>query len=391
MATTTSERAREVAKLVDERFGPFLRERVNPGSAERDRTCTPVPQELFREAVACGLATMHMHESVGGGGIDACEWGLVLEQVGFLCDDGPFITMVGAMASMVNALVATGRQELIERYALPVSRGERFGCFAYTDGRDAFDFFSTCEEQSDGSWILNGKKPLVGGALTEHPFFVTYVRDVASNDLMAFIVERDDVGLRRIPVETYGMRATGFARLEFENLRVPKERIYVDSDGLAQAQVWLNPRRVGLACPMLGRMQATFDKAVDVLTSKIRYNRPVADMGNVQAALGRCYVRIESSRSIVYRALEGLRGGDFDPQWDPIIAAAKHHVTEQATALGQEMFRLQGTEGYIRGEPWERYVRDVAALIAGASTQDIVEVDLGVVACGMHRARKSKR
>ena len=72
------------------RFGPFIREVVNPGAEQRDRDGITFPRELLREALSCGLWTVAMPARCGGGGADPLTWGITLEQLGYLADDGSF-------------------------------------------------------------------------------------------------------------------------------------------------------------------------------------------------------------------------------------------------------------------------------------------------------------
>jgi alkylation response protein AidB-like acyl-CoA dehydrogenase len=95
-----------------------------------------------------------------------------------------------------TVIAATGRPELIERYALPMRDGLRFGTFAYTERTEAFDFRCRVVRCGDG-YLLDGEKCLqTGGHLAG--VFLTYVRD-ESGDIQLFLVERSDPGVRVAP------------------------------------------------------------------------------------------------------------------------------------------------------------------------------------------------
>ena len=98
---------------------------------------------------------------------------------------------------------------------------------------------------------------------------------------------------------------------------------------------------------------------------------------NVQAAVGRMKVLVETARHTLYWALAEAAATPEDSHWTPAIAVAKHAVTENALELSQAALRITGGAGYTLEGRFERDVRDFHALLAGAGAQDILEVDLG--------------
>lgn len=370
-----TERRWEIRSEVQRRFRPFLDERVSPGAAERDAAGTPIPRELLREAAAIGLLSYSLPADVGGGGADDYDWGLVLEHVGYCCDDASLSLLLGLFSAVANTLYDTGREDVIERYVRPAARGERFVSFAYSEGSDPFALRSTMRE-SDGQLVLDGSKFLItGGALADA--FMAYVRD-DRDDIAVVLVHRDDPGVTVTPQRTMGVRAAGLASLEMQGVRVPRERILEPARGLSHVQQFLNRRRVLLSCGPLGQMEAVLHDTIDSLSQTVRYRRPLTEWPNVQAALGRMFVAVETSRQAIYRALEALRDGRADPSWDPVISVAKYYTTERALDVGRAAMHLLGGQAYLSQHRFERFLRDITGMIAGAGAQDILEVDLGM-------------
>lgn len=380
--------AEGIARDARARFAPYIRECVNPGSDERDRTGATFPHELLREAARVGLWGLGMPAACGGGGANALEWGITLEQLGYLCDDGSFPLVVSIRAAIANTLHGAGRPDLDERYVKRMVRCELFGSFAYSDGADAFAFGS--HVRRDGAdWVAHGEKLLVtGGASAD--VFMTYLRDPDRGDLVVMLIERDDPGVTVTPVEVTGLRAAGLASLRLDGVRLPADRVLLLDDGVSHAQAFLNERRTLLACGALGRMQAVLELCIESLDSTVRYGKPLVAMQNVQAAFGRMYAGIEAARALAYHALRrqaGLVPG-FDPMFDPIGAAAKYAISETAVDISTRAFRLLGGKGYVRDQRVERYVRDFYGLLAGGGAQDVLEVDLGMDAISRYRRSK---
>ena len=378
-AGSTPVKVQAYAARAREYFGPFLRETVNPGAAERDRSGTPIPNDIFRRSAELGLLPYSLPRELGGLEANALEWGLVLEEVGYLCEDGTFPYFLSVRATVAATLYESKRPDIIDRYARPMARGERFGSFAFTDGADPFSFRTTARRAGDGAFILNGQKQFTTGGLTADCYLV-YARDERTDDILVFIVERDDAGVTLGPLDVHGCRTAGLCTLGLDQVRVPAERVLAAADGLSHSQIFLNRRRVLLVAGFFGRMRAMLERCIAHLGSTIRYGRPLTEMQAVQASIGRMTASVEACRAVLHTALAWQASGASDPIWDPNITAAKYFVTEQLNAFCSDLFRLAGGFGYTAESGFGRFQRDVAALFAGAGAQGTLEVDLGVMA-----------
>jgi alkylation response protein AidB-like acyl-CoA dehydrogenase len=367
----------------------FIRECVNPGAEERDARAVECPPELMRRAREIGLFTYALPTELGGQGADLLEWGSVLEEVGYLSEDCSFPALLSARVWVTDTLFATGRQDLIERYVRPMAEAKLFGAFAYSDAADPFAFSSTVSRDGN-SLVVNGEKPIVTGATTAD-VFVVFLNDEATGDLAVVLIERSDNGVEIEPVQSLGVRGLGLGALRMRDVCVPADRQVVPSDGLTYAQRMLNARRVLLVAPLTGAMRAVHQYCIEHLSRTYRYGTPLIDMQNVQAALGRQFIAVESSRAILHRALSRLAGrtSGFDPAFDPFISAAKHQITTHAVDLALSALRLLGGRGYLRG-PVERFLRDSCSLLAAGGAQDVLEIDLGARAATELPTREGK-
>ncbi len=384
--------APDMATYVEQRFGDFIRQKINPGVLERDAAGTSIPGPLFREACMLGMTTFGLPEEIGGKGRDVVTWGRLLEQVGYLSQDSCLPFVVSLRASVIKTIHSSGRDDLIDRYAIPMVYGVRAPAFAYTDGTDAFSF-NTKASKVAGGYVLEGQKLFVTGGATADVFMV-YARSAesSSNDLQVILVERGDEGVTVEDVPLSGLRSAGISQVRLDRVFVPEMRVLAASDGLSHAQRFLNERRVYLACPVLGRMQAILEDCIAELQEKPRYGSPLTAMQNVQAQLGRMVIAVESARAVLYRALDRQASAAFDPFWDPIGCVAKSYVIDQAIALAQMAQRLLGGDGYLRSKHFERYLRDFNGYIPGGGSQDTLTVDLGVNAiCAVDAKRMRAR
>jgi len=368
----------DVRAMVEDRFGAFIRDMVNPGVLERDESAQSLPREVFREACRLGMTGFGLPEDIAGAGRDVVSWGRLLEAVGYLCTDSCLPFVVSLRASVIKAIHRSGCDDLLDRYVVPMVYGTRAPAFAYTDGTDAFSFRTTATRTSDG-YVLEGEKLFVTGGATADTFMV-YARAAGSppSDLQVFLVERDDPGVEVCPVSLSGLRSAGISHLRLNRVRVGDRRALATADGLSHVQRFLNERRIYLACPVLGRMQAVLEDCIADLSAKVRYGNSVTAMQNVQAQIGRMVVCVETARATLYRALEHQASPSFDPYWDALGCVAKSYVVDQAIALVQIAQRLLGGDGYLKARHYERYLRDFCGYIPGGGSQDTLTVDLGV-------------
>ena len=382
-----SDRIRAVAAEADDRFGAFVRDTVNPGSDDRDRTGEPLPRALFKEAGRLGLLDFSLPLEVGGEARDKFDWGVVLEELARISTDPSLLSVLDTNVGVAELLLMTGRSELIERYARRIAAGEIICPPAAYEGRDPFDYVTTAHEVGS-DWRLNGSKGFVGGATIADAFLV-YAREPESGDILSFVVERSQAGVSVEPLETSGLRSMGFGTLSLADVRVPKERVVADADALSAMNSYLRNRRLMTAAVVLGQMQALFDACVIALDDRRRGGRSVLDYPNVQRTVGEMFATIHTSRSIVHQAL-ATTTTTRDRYFDAMSTVAKEFVSEQAIKLGLAAMQLHGGEGYMRRHPWERYVRDSLGLIGGQGAQELLLIQLGQHATFEIRQRQAR-
>lgn len=379
-----------IAGLVGEaerRFGTFVHEWVNPGADSRDRTGEPLPRELFREAGSLGLLGFSLPPEIGGQGRDKFEWGIVLEEVSRLSWDPALWSVLDVNAGVAEVLFGTGRSELIERYAIPMTAGDLICPPAAYEGRDPFDYLTTAREVG-GGWRLDGSKGFVGGAIFADAFLV-YAKESESGDILSFLVERGDEGVCVDPLATTGLRSMGFGALSMDNVRLSGERLVVGADALSAMNTYLRNRRLMTSCVVVGQMQALFDACIVSLDDRQRGGRNVLEFPNVQRTVGEMFTALHTSRAIVHSAL-ATTYGRRDQFFDPMSTVAKEFVSEQAIKVGLAVMQLQGGEGYMRKHPWERYMRDALGLIGGQGAQEMLLIQLGQHAAMEIRHRQER-
>jgi alkylation response protein AidB-like acyl-CoA dehydrogenase len=379
-----------VHRFVRENLAEHFLGVINPGAAERDSRGIPLDALAFQPAARLGLFAFLLPRELGGTG-DRRTFGLLLEQIGYFCDELEFASLLSMYADVASTIAATNRSDLHDAYVVPMSCGARFGTFAYTEQTDALNF--TCRAVKRGNqYILRGEKCLqTGGHLAD--VFLTYVRD-EQDDLKLFLLERADPGMYIEAVPTAGFRSAGLTRLELRDVEVAETRVLARVDALSHAQRFLNDRRLFIACPMVGRMRSILSTCSEHLDTVVRYGAPLTQQQAVQAKLGRMFARCETARAVLHDALNHWAAGARNQLFDPTSTAAKYTIVENALALAQDAIYLTGWQGYSSALPYERMLRAFMSGIAGQTTQDVIELLLGnqvVVQAELSRHKKAVR
>src|SRR5256884_3856216 len=84
-----------------------------------------------------------------------------------------------------------GAEEQKRRWSPPMARFEKIGCFGLTEplvGSGAAGGLLTTAKREGDTWVLNGQKKWIGNS-TWCDLSVIWARDVADNQVKAFIVE----------------------------------------------------------------------------------------------------------------------------------------------------------------------------------------------------------
>ncbi|GAB4278508.1 MAG: Acyl-CoA dehydrogenase [Candidatus Promineifilaceae bacterium] len=369
-----------IAKEVEERFGAFFREKINPSAIYRDQTYTTFDEATLHEMGRLGLIGFTAAKSIGGGGRTWEEWGHTLEEIGYLADDSG-LPMLLSYRETANNLVhhsgLQGRPHLIERYAKPAVRGEAFIGWLYTEEKDALNFKTTAVKRN-GRYLLNGHKTASTGGMSCTSWIV-YAATEDGADTLAIMVERDDPGVTITPLRTLGLRSLGLAELTFENVALTEDRIVTPSDGLSHGQIFINERRVTGAAWLLGRMRALIDKVIEDTQPKVRFNRKLSEFDTFKAGIGRMYMAVERAKATAYRVFERTELGRETKSYlhDPLVSIGKYLATEAAIEVADIAQRLTGGHGYFEPYGIDRYLRDFYGVVPIIGGQTAIETEIG--------------
>jgi len=140
-----------VRRFVDERVLPIIGKCYVEGR---------FPKELVPEMAELGVFGANLPEEYGCAGLNNVAYGLIMQELE-RGDSGvrSFASVQGALA--MYPIYAFGSEEQRRAWLPRMARGEVIGCFGLTEpdfGSNPAGMITMAQEQSDGTWLLNGAK-----------------------------------------------------------------------------------------------------------------------------------------------------------------------------------------------------------------------------------------
>ncbi len=167
----------------------------------------------------------------------------------------PQLTMgMGASILAINPLLLHNEDVDIRLKALKeLVMGEKIGCICITEperGSDAVHMLTTCEEQEDGSFIVNGEKIFqTNGAKADWAVMYAVSEKNNGNTMAQFLVDTTWEGWHTERVNIPWTPRIHIGKETFTNLRVPADCVLgKPGDGRSYLFEGLNLERLGIVC-----------------------------------------------------------------------------------------------------------------------------------------------
>ncbi|MBI2835460.1 MAG: acyl-CoA dehydrogenase family protein [Acidobacteria bacterium] len=358
--------ARDLARTV---FGP--------ASAETDRS-EAYPWRSVEALVASRLMGMTIPPEYGGAGRSLLDAVLVVEEIARACAVTARIVVEGNMGAL-TVVMRYGTEEQKRLAASLVLAGDKPAiCITEPQAGSAASEMATRADQRGDRYVLNGRKHwITGGGVSRLHVIFARVYDEIGHELGigAFIAIREEskgfITGRREP--TMGLRGIPETEIILEDLEVPAARMITPPRGLAHGFADLmnvyNCQRLGAAAVALGLAAGAFELALDYMTRREQFGRPICEFQGLQWMLADMSIQIEAARALIYRA--AATEGTALP--DALQAAqAKIYAADMAGRVTNDALQLFGAAGYSRNQPLERMARDARMFTIGGGTAQVL-------------------
>jgi glutaryl-CoA dehydrogenase len=370
----------EEHKLVRNSVRDWVKKEVSP-IIEDYAQRAEFPKQLIKGLGEIGAFGPTIPVEYGGGGMDYISYGLIMQEVE-RGDSG-----VRSTASVQGSLVmfpiyAYGSEEQRRKYLPKLATGEFMGCFGLTEpnhGSNPSGMLTNYKDAGDHV-ILNGAKMWISNA----PFADIAVVWAKGEDgkIRGLIVERGMEGFSTPETHNkWSLRASATGELVFDNVKVPKENILPNVEGLKGPLGCLNQARYGIAWGALGAAMDCYDTALRYSKERIQFDRPIGGFQLQQKKLAEMITEITKGQLLNWR-LGVLKSEDRATAAQ--ISMAKRNSVEVALNTAREARQMLGGMGITGEYPIMRHMMNLESVVTYEGTHDIHLLITGMDVTGLN-------
>ena len=367
--------------MVQRMVRDFADKEVAPTIQEQDRLGEMAPHVIPRMA-ELGILGISIPVKYGGQGMDYISLGLACEELEAVD------TSLRVVLSVHNGLTCLtllqwGTEEQKNKYLVPLAKGEKIGCGAFTESGAGSDFAHIqATGKIDGScYILNGEKMWISLASVADYAVVTVRTNPKASQayqgLSTFLVDLNSPGISRGDLHgKLGVRAGSTGWIAFQDVRVPAENmIGGEGEGFKVTMSSFDSGRYTVAAGATGLIGAALDASKAYADQRKVFGEKISDLQLIQAKIARMALDYQAARLLYLKAgwmkNKGLRNTRE-------TSAAKWYATEASFKAASEAVQIHGAYGFSDEYPVERYLRNSkgAMIYEGSNEiQSLIQAD----------------
>ena len=372
----------------------FAAKEVLPTIQEQDRIGGMAPFIIPRMA-ELGILGITIPVKYGGQGMDYISLGLVSEELEFVD------TSLRVVISVHNGLTCLtllqwGTEDQKEQYLVPLARGEKIGCGAFTEPSAGSDFahIQSTGKKDGQDYILNGEKMWVSLA-TVADFAIVTVRtdqkiDQAYRGLSTFLVDLESPGITRGDIHgKLGVRAGSTGWINFQDVRVPaKNLLGEESEGFKVTMSAFDCGRYTVAAGATGLIRAALEASKSYAEERNAFGGKISDFQLIQAKIARMALDYQAARLLYLNAGWLKNQGTRNTRE---TSAAKWYATEASFRAASEAVQIHGAYGFSDEYPVERFMRNAKGAMIYEGSNEIQSLIQADYALDKRRDKKIRR
>lgn len=357
----------EEHKLIRDTVRQYVKRELSPIIEDYAQRAT-FPSHIIPGLAEVGSFGPALPVEYGCGGLDQISYGLIMQELE-RCDSGIRSTASVQGSLVMYPIYKYGSEEQRKKYLPKLAKGEWMGCFGLTEpdhGSNPGGMTTNIKDMGD-HYLLNGAKMWISNA----PFAdvaVVWAKNEQGR-IRGIIVERGMEGFSTPETHNkWSLRASATGELVFDNVKVPKENLLPNVEGLKGPLGCLDSARYGIAWGAIGAAMDCYDSALKYAMERQQFDRPIAGFQLQQKKLAEMLTEITKMQLLTWR-LGVLKNEDRATTAQ--ISMAKRNNVEKALWIAREARQIHGGMGITGEYPIMRHMMNLESVITYEGTHDI--------------------
>ena len=354
-------------KLIRKSMRDFVKREISP-NIEKWAQDAHFPSEIVKKFGEVGAFGPTIPEQYGGGGLDYISYGLIMQEIE-RGDSGMRSTASVQGSLVMYPIYAYGSEEQRNKYLPKLASGEWLGCFGLTEpdhGSNPGGMLTNIKDMGD-HYLLNGAKMWISNS-PECQVAVVWAKNEQGR-IKGVIVERGMEGFTTPEIHNkWSLRASCTGELVFDNVKVPKENLLPNVDGLKGPLGCLDSARFGIAWGAIGAAIDCYESALNYSLQRIQFDKPIAAFQLTQKKLAEMLTEITKAQLMVWRLGVLKNEGKATTQQ---ISMAKRNSVDMALHIAREARQIHGGMGITGEYPIMRHMMNLESVITYEGTHDI--------------------
>lgn len=338
---------------------------------------------IFKEMGAQGFFGVMMPAQYGGAEAGSVSYGLIAREVERI--DSAYRSAMSVQSSLViYPIFAYGSDVQKHKYLPKLVAGEMIGCFGLTEPNHGSDpgSMETRAVASAGGFRISGTKTWI----TNSPIAdIAVVWAKLDGNIRGFLVERGAPGFSTPTLHgKHALRASAVGEIVLDDVFVRDENILPIASGLAGPFGCLNKARYGIAWGALGAAECCWLSALDYVTKRNQFGRPLAANQLIQKKLADMQTEITLGLQACLRVGRLIDLGDGAVE---NISLVKRNSCLKALEIARVARDIHGANGISDEFPVMRHMCNLEAVNTYEGTHDIHALILGRAQTGIQAFR----
>ena len=357
----------EEHKLIRDAAREWIKKEVSPIIEDACQKAV-FPNKILPGLAEIGAFGPYIPIEYGGAGLDNISYGLIMQELE-RCDSGIRSTASVQSSLVMYPIYKYGNESQRKKYLPKLAIGELIGCFGLTEpnhGSNPGGMTTNIKDKGD-HYLLNGAKMWISNS----PFAdiaVVWAKN-ESGRIKGVIVERGMDGFTTPETHNkWSLRASATGELVFDDVKIPKENILPNKDGLGAPLGCLDSARYGIAWGAIGAAMDCYDTALRYSKERIQFGKPIAAFQLQQKKLAEMITEITKAQFLTWR-LGVLKNENRATTAQ--ISMCKRNNVEMALNITRDARQILGAMGITGDYSIMRHMMNLESVITYEGTHDI--------------------